>query len=192
MDARRGRLGHPLLNVLALASIGASVALVSLFYVVGKGANDYQRPGPLTFKGTQSVHVTCLSAGSSRHFTDGANVIRYTGEAPLVITKVDLVDGQGLGVVGALVLPVTTTPVGSSAQWPPPKTTLAHALPAEGARMSRHGATQLNLVVHLVRIKADRPVRAAALRIFYTVGDEEWGSVAPLRVGIKSDDGSCQ
>ncbi|HWI43989.1 MAG TPA: hypothetical protein VNS81_10230 [Nocardioides sp.] len=135
----------------------------------------------------------CLPERGSGDFTNGANVIRYRGETPLTITAADLVDGRGFHLAEVLVVPVRPHLVGSWTRWPPPhpSTALEGAVPAKGAQMSRDTVTEYNLVAHLTRERVDEPTAAPALRLFYTVGNDEYGTVATKRLGVSSDGRSC-
>jgi hypothetical protein len=137
--------------------------------------------------------TVCLQERGSRDFTNGSNVIRYSGEEPLAITKVDLVDGDGLEVDEALLVPVRPELVGSWSRWPPPKarTALRGAEPAVGAQMGGGRANEYNLVAHLTRSDVEHPIAAAALRLSYTVGKRKYGSVAAVRIGVRSDSDTC-
>lgn len=137
--------------------------------------------------------TVCLPERGSRDFTNGSNVIRYSGEEPLTITKVDLVDGDGFGVVEVLLVPVRPELVGSWSRWPPPaaRTALRGAVPAVGAEMGGGRENEYNLVAHLTRSDVEHPVAAAALRLSYTVGKREYGSVAAVRIGVGSASNSC-
>lgn len=132
--------------------------------------------------------VVCVQDRGSSDLTNGSNVIRYAGAAPLRIDEVDLVNGQGFGLAEVFVVPVHDVVVGSWPRWPPPRASarLSGARPAVGAMLGGTGPTAYNLVAHLTRTGAGASA-PAALRIFYSIDGRGYGSVAAIRVGL----GSC-
>jgi hypothetical protein len=165
---------------------------VAMAGVTGCVPGEDLDPGPMS--AGADVNVTCLQERGSTDFTNGSNVLRYSGSEPLTITKVDLVYRSGMEVADAVLVPVGTSLVGSSSQWPPAGglAALKGSIPAVGATMGRDGVPSYNLVAHLTRADVTKHGTASALRIFYRVGDREWGTVATSYLGVKYARGSCR
>jgi hypothetical protein len=171
----------------ALLALGLVIVLTLL---TAEESHDLDA-GPLVIDG-EGPYIVCVTSGGSSDFTNGSNVLRYDGEEPLTISKVDFADGQGLTISEALVVPVGQSLVGSWAEWPPPAaaSALGDAIPAEGAVMSKAGVSEYNLVLHLTR-SGVKPVDAGLIRLFYEVGDQGWGTIAPVSLQVEANRGSC-
>lgn len=181
--------GNRVANLLILAGL---VPFAYLAWVWLSLEDDNGDRTPLDLGG--GYEEVCLDAAGSREFANGANILRYDGDEPLTVDSVDLSDGRGLRLVEVLVVPLREEPLGMWAQWPPPGAgrALASARPAEGATMSADGVTAYNLVAHLRRVNPAKPVEAPGLRIFYSVGDEEFGDMTPIRLGVAGASGRCE
>ncbi|MGO4257803.1 hypothetical protein [Marmoricola sp. RAF53] len=164
---------------------------MSVIAVAGCAEGDIDDYEPLKTGGTGDG-VACVAANGATEFTNGSNVIQYGGRKPLTITSVDLATGTGFRVAEAFLVPVRSELVGSRAQWPPPdySRVLSGAIPAEGAQLSRHGTTAYNLVVHLTRT-GNGSVEPGLVRLFYTVGGHDYGSVTPVGLQAVTATGKC-
>jgi hypothetical protein len=148
-------------------------------------------PGPLT--GTDG-HAWAIEAKMGKPFTDGFNVLELSGDQDAVITSVELVDAEGMEIVGAeiagpdrgygAVQHFKGFPPNDYAPLDP-----GAIVSAEGATLSPGGSVGgYELLIGI------RPVKSGFLerkgvRVNYTVDGEEFSRVLPSKLYVCSGDG---
>lgn len=147
---------------------------------------------PLIAGGDQSL--TCLDERGARMFTFGVDALRNSGDQPLKLSGIELIDAEGFTLTGAELVPATGNLVGAWSQYPPPHevtiqegllwTSRREAIGASIAPTIGHSQVQ-NLVVQLSRKDHTARAQLAGLLLKYEAGGNgfEERTTAGLGVG---------